>query len=234
MAGLTAKKAFPWPSDAELEQAPERRIAILVPLWREHGVIRQMLDHNLWRRSATRNYDVFMGVYPNDQPTLQAVSEEAERQHARVHLALARTTGPPVEGRLPEHDPALHGGVRRVARASVFETVVTHDAEDLIHPDSLPLINWFCADYDMVQVPVLPLPTAPANSRTGCIATNSPSTSRKTFRCARSWADFCPRTAWARDSDRDALEPICGAARRPHVRPRMPDRRLRVRATGCT
>jgi adsorption protein B len=42
-----------------------------------------------------------------------------------------------------------------------FDAVVMHDAEDLIHPESLRLINYFLEDHDMVQVPVLPLPTPP-------------------------------------------------------------------------
>jgi bacteriophage N4 adsorption protein B len=37
--------------------------------------------------------------------------------------------------------------------------VMTHDAEDLIHPESLRLINWYARSYDMIQMPVLPLPT---------------------------------------------------------------------------
>jgi len=35
----TRKKPFPWPADADLETVAERRIAIFVPLWREHRVI---------------------------------------------------------------------------------------------------------------------------------------------------------------------------------------------------
>src|SRR5580704_3243376 len=37
---------FP-PGPRQLEAAPRMRIAILVPLWQEHGVIARMLDHNL-------------------------------------------------------------------------------------------------------------------------------------------------------------------------------------------
>ena len=40
-----------------------------------------------------------------------------------------------------------------------FDIMMTHDAEDLIHPESLRLINWFSRDLRMVQVPVLALPT---------------------------------------------------------------------------
>jgi hypothetical protein len=41
------RREFPWPSEAELTQAAQRRIAILVPLWQEHAVIGPMLRHNL-------------------------------------------------------------------------------------------------------------------------------------------------------------------------------------------
>jgi hypothetical protein len=44
---FTRRKPFSWPSEVELDRAAERRIAILVPLWREHRVIAQMLEHTL-------------------------------------------------------------------------------------------------------------------------------------------------------------------------------------------
>ena len=40
------REAFTWPREAELAQASQRHIAILVPLWHEHQVIGQMLRHN--------------------------------------------------------------------------------------------------------------------------------------------------------------------------------------------
>jgi adsorption protein B len=40
-----------------------------------------------------------------------------------------------------------------------FRVVAMHDAEDVIHPESLRLINWFSRTNAMVQIPVLPLPT---------------------------------------------------------------------------
>jgi adsorption protein B len=127
-----------------------------VPLWREHAVIGRMLEHNL---SVLRysNYDVFVGVYPNDELTLRAVNDAAAR-NPRVHPAMVPHDGPTSKGdclnriytRLAEFEEE-----RRVR----FDVVVTHDAEDLMHPDSLRLINWYSRDYDMVQIPVLPLPT---------------------------------------------------------------------------
>ena len=152
----TRRRSFPWPSDADLDAAPERRIAILLPLWREHRVIAQMLERNLAaiRYSA---YDIFAGVYPNDAPTGRAV-EELARSHARVHTVVVPHDGPTSKGdclnwayRGMETHASLHG--------FRYDVVMTLDAEDLVDPDSLRLVNWFSRDYAMVQVPVLALPT---------------------------------------------------------------------------
>src|ERR1017187_6385827 len=69
---FSARKRFRWPSAAELDCAPQRRIAIFVPLWREEGVIAQMLERNL-AVICYREYEIFAGVYPNDEPTIRAV-----------------------------------------------------------------------------------------------------------------------------------------------------------------
>src|SRR5581483_3932433 len=92
----TRKKPFPWPEEADLDAIAERRIAVFVPLWHEEGVIGQMLDHNL---SVIRyaNYDVFVGVYPNDPLTRRAVADAALR-NPRVHLAVCPHDGPTSKG----------------------------------------------------------------------------------------------------------------------------------------
>jgi adsorption protein B len=153
---LTGRRRIPWPAELELRQTPERRIAIFVPVWHEHGVIGQMLEHNL-AEIGYSNYDVFVGVYPNDPSTVRAVSEQS-RRHPRVHVATCPHNGPTSKGdcmnwiyrRMQEFE--AQQGVR-------FEIVVTHDAEDMVHARSLRLINWFSRGYEMVQIPVLPLPT---------------------------------------------------------------------------
>ncbi len=134
----------------------EKRIAIFLPLWHEHSVIGLMLEHNI---GAIRyaNYDFFVGVYPNDGPTLDAV-REAEARFGNVHLAIVPHDGPTCKAdclnwifqSMLAHEEACGIG---------FELIVTHDAEDVIHPESLRWINYYSADYDMVQIPVLPLPT---------------------------------------------------------------------------
>ena len=151
-----ARQRFRWPAAAELDRAPQRRIAIFVPLWREEGVIAQMLERNLAIIRYSR-YEIFAGVYPNDGPTIRAVCAAA-RRNPRVHLAICSANGPTSKG------DCLNNAYRSMegyeaAKGVRFEIVVTHDAEDLIDAESLRLINWFSRDYQMVQIPVLPLPT---------------------------------------------------------------------------
>jgi len=151
---LRRRTRFDWPSAADLDAAAHRRIAIFVPLWREHAVIGAMLDHNT---SVIRydNYDFFVGVYPNDALTVEAVSVLSDR-HPQVHVVVCPHPGPTSKADCLNW---IYHGMAAWEREhdARFDVVVTHDAEDLIHPDSLPLIDYFAQRYDMVQIPVLPL-----------------------------------------------------------------------------
>jgi adsorption protein B len=201
--GLTARKSFAWPADAELQQAPQHRIAIFVPLWREHGVIRQMLDHNL-AAIQYGNYDVFVGVYPNDQPTRRAVAE-AERRHGRVHLALVGHDGPTSKA------DCLNAIHRRMlsyeeVHGANFENIVIHDAEDLIHPESLRLINWYMRDYQMVQVPVLALPTGIGEFTHGLYCDEFAEFQSKDIPVRQKLGGFLPSNGVGTGFDRNALE----------------------------
>jgi adsorption protein B len=139
-------------------RAASRRIAIFVPLWREDGVIRSMVERNV---RALREYDCefFVGVYPNDEETLLA-ARELERRLARVHVSICPHAGPTSKAdnlnwifeRMQETEQE---------RGRRFDVVITHDAEDVIHPDALRLVARHIEQYDMVQIPVLPIATPP-------------------------------------------------------------------------
>ena len=150
------KPRFRWPSETELAGAEQRRIAILLPLWREQAVIGKMLEHNL-EVIRYSEYDFFIGVYPNDAHTIRAVQDVA-LVDPRVHVAFCPHDGPTSKADCLNR--AYHGMIEYEDRHGVhYDIVMTHDAEDLIHPEALRLTNWFSRDYDMVQIPVLPLPT---------------------------------------------------------------------------
>ncbi|HUB83467.1 MAG TPA: glycosyl transferase family protein [Bryobacteraceae bacterium] len=152
----TWRKPFPWPEDRALAAAAERPIAILVPLWSEQRVIGRMLEHNL-RAIRYSNYDIFAGVYPNDDNTRRAV-EAVAATHPRVHPVIGPHDGPTSKGDCLNW---LYRGMERHEQECGirYEVMMTHDAEDLADPDSLRLVNWFSRDYAMVQVPVLALAT---------------------------------------------------------------------------
>ncbi|HYM11503.1 MAG TPA: glycosyl transferase family protein, partial [Bryobacterales bacterium] len=134
----------------------EKKIALLIPAWREDAVIEQMLERNL---AAIRysNYEIFVGVYPNDLPTVGRVMA-AERIGARVRHVACPHDGPTSKADCLNW---IYRGVLAYEESTGtrFDIVMHHDAEDLIHPESLWWINRYAEHYDMVQVPVLPLET---------------------------------------------------------------------------
>ena len=150
-----AASLFP-PGPRQLENAPRQRIAIFVPLWHEHQVIGRMLEHNL---AAIRypDYHFFAGCYPNDVETQEAVQAVAER-FPQVHLALCPHPGPTSKADclnwIYQHLLLLEE-----KSGQLFDIVMIHDAEDLIHPEELRWINYYAARYDFVQTPVLALAT---------------------------------------------------------------------------
>lgn len=150
-----SKKPLPRSTLGELV-VPPRRIAIFVPCWKESGVIGNMVRHNI---SAIRysNFDFFLGVYPNDLRTVAAATQLSEG-FPNVHVAACPHPGPTSKA------DCLNWIYRRMQQfeeqqEAYFDTVVLHDAEDMIHPEALALIDRERAQYAMVQVPVLPLPT---------------------------------------------------------------------------
>jgi len=207
---VTCRVRFPWPKDAEMRRAAERPIAVFVPLWRENTVIGRMLEHNL-AAIRYRNYHFFVGVYPNDAPTVRAVAGQA-RRHRRVHIATCPHDGPTSKGdclnwiyqRMKDHEARHH---------MRFKIVVMHDAEDLIHPESLRLINWFSRRYAMVQVPVLPLPTALSEWTHGLYCDEFAEYQHKDIPVRQHLGGFLPSNGVGTGFDREALDRLAGTRR---------------------
>ena len=139
-----------------LPEVEPRPIAILVPLWHEHAVIACMLEHNL---AAIRypSYHIFAGIYANDSLTEEAVASISER-FANVHLAVCPHDGPTSKADCLNWI-YQHVGLYEEQNDIAFDIVVTHDAEDLIHPEELRWINAYAKRFDFIQIPVLALAT---------------------------------------------------------------------------
>ena len=140
-------------TEAELRALPEQSIAIMIPAWQEDAVIARMLRNTL-ATVEYRNFDIFVGTYPNDEPTMMAVAGVAETD-PRVHRIVCPHDGPTnkadclnwiIEG-IRHHDKVSG------RRSAIF---MLHDSEDMVHPLSFKLMNRFIPEAAMVQLPVIP------------------------------------------------------------------------------
>lgn len=128
-------------------------IAVFIPVWCEADVIGATIAHALkaWPQSGLRLY---VGCYRNDPATLAAAMAAAgcdPRVRLVVHGCQGPTTKADCLNRLYAAlvEDERRGGV--MARA-----VVLHDAEDMVHPQALAVMDRALDHHDFVQLPVRP------------------------------------------------------------------------------
>ena len=131
------------------------RIAIFIPAWKEVEVIGSMLTHalNCWGEA---DYRIFIGTYPNDPDTIDAIAAVAEGD-ARVVVGINPLPGPSTKADcLNVLWRAMLADEAQLGRN--YKAVVLHDAEDVVHPDEIRLFDFMIDRFQLVQLPVLPLP----------------------------------------------------------------------------
>jgi len=130
--------------------------AVLVPAWKEDAVVGTMLAHTLkvWPQAELR---IYAGCYRNDVATLAAMVGAARDPRLRivVHDQPGPTTKADCLNRLYAAlvEDERRGGWRA-------RSLVLHDAEDMVHPAALGLLDRGLDDADFVQLPVRPEPQA--------------------------------------------------------------------------
>ncbi len=131
------------------------RLAVFVPAWHEAEVIGAMIAHTL-RSWPQTGLTLYVGCYGNDAGTLAAaigVAGDDPRLRIVVHGRQGPTTKADCLNRLYA---AMAADEAR--RGMAFTGVVLHDAEDMVHPAALPVIDQALARVDFVQLPVRPEP----------------------------------------------------------------------------
>lgn len=130
--------------------------AVLVPAWRESAVIGAMVSHCLesWPQQDLR---IYVGVYRNDQATLAALTMLGHDPRLRVvlHDRDGPTTKADCLNRL--YRAMTEDEQRAGARV---RSLILHDAEDMVHPAALALMDRALDMVDFVQLPVRPEPQA--------------------------------------------------------------------------
>jgi adsorption protein B len=139
------------------ERALDGPAALLIPTWREDAVIEHTLIHALaaW---PNRELRVYVGCYRNDPLTLEAVSRGADGD-GRVRLVVHDRDGPSTKADcLNRLYAALEADEARCGRD--YRLVLLHDAEDMVDPAALGLMDRALDTADFIQLPVLPEPQA--------------------------------------------------------------------------
>jgi adsorption protein B len=127
--------------------------AVLIPAWHEERVIGFTVAHALaaWPQPELRLY---VGCYRNDPATADAVRRSAAGD-PRMRLVVVERDGPTTKADcLNVLYAALEDDERRCGRP--FRLVVLHDAEDMVDPAALGLLDRAVEDADFVQLPVIP------------------------------------------------------------------------------
>jgi adsorption protein B len=130
------------------------RIAIFVAAWDEANVIGAMLRSALARIDYP-DFRIYVGTYPNDPATMDAVAEVVEHD-ARVRLVTGRENGPTTKADCLNTiwRALLRDEADEAARA---KAVVLHDAEDVLHAGELRIFDALIGPHLVVQLPVHPL-----------------------------------------------------------------------------
>ena len=135
------------------QSAPDCRLAIFVPAWKEAEVIGAMLGRCL-RQWRSNRYRIYVGCYPNDPATIAAVAA-ASSGTENIRIVICQQNGPTTKADCLNH---LWDALCKdeIEEKSDFKAVVLHDAEDLVHPQELRLLGYLIGRAALVQLPVIP------------------------------------------------------------------------------
>ncbi len=129
------------------------QLAIFIPAWKEANVIGQMLECTAAQWSLDTAHTIFVGCYPNDAETQNAVQQG---NAANVHIAICPENGPTTKADCLN---ALWRAMRlqEDEQDHRFTAIILHDAEDVVHPLELDVYRFFTHRFGLVQIPVMPL-----------------------------------------------------------------------------
>jgi adsorption protein B len=139
-----------------IETDSPKRTAVMIPAWREAGVVADMIRSTLELTHYPKALlEFFVGVYPNDEATRKEV-EQLARDNPNVHCVVNPRPGPTNKS---QNLNAVYTAIKveERERGIPFQVVVIHDAEDVIHPYSFKLYSALLNTHEAVQLPVIAL-----------------------------------------------------------------------------
>jgi bacteriophage N4 adsorption protein B len=132
----------------------EQPLAILVTSWKQTAALTAMLEH-LQSSLQYRNFQIFVGVYPNDTDSIVAI-ERLCAAHPRIHRIDVPHLGPTC--RADALNWVVEGVFAHELRAAnQFAGMVVQGNGDVLHPLSLAYFNYLLPRKDLIQLPVATL-----------------------------------------------------------------------------
>lgn len=143
-----------------LDSVPSKLLAVIVAAWHEDNVLEAVIENMISSLQYPRSmFHVFIGVYPNDDATIEVV-RKIEKAFDNVHMVINVRPGPTCKA------DNINNIVRYIKkfedeRRWRFASITIHDSEDVVHPYELKLTNYLLDSYDVLQFPVIPLQRMP-------------------------------------------------------------------------
>lgn len=132
----------------------EKPVAMILPAWKEAGVIKKMLLNTL-NTIDYHNYFIFVGCYPND-PETQAEVDQVSEVYPQVVKVVNSKPGPTTKA---DNLNEIYRGICHFEKETgrTFDIIMVSDSEDIHHQLSIRLFNYLMPRFDMIQTPVIPL-----------------------------------------------------------------------------
>lgn len=145
----------------DLQKTPPKLLAMAIPAWQEDNVLEAVID-NLIESTMypTSMYHIFLGIYPNDLPTL-AAAQRLVGKHPNVHLVINPLTGPTNKAQNLNH-VITQMKAFETTHGVRFASLTIHDSEDVVHPYELKITNHMLDTHGALQFPVFPLLPRPS------------------------------------------------------------------------
>ncbi|HWU42976.1 MAG TPA: glycosyltransferase, partial [Bdellovibrio sp.] len=137
---------------ARMKREPQKNIAIMIANWKEAEVLGPMIRGNI-RGLEYTNYTFFLGVYPNDLATWEEASRLEKLFPHKVVVIVNSQPGPTSKGQM------LNEIARQILESEEklgirYDLFLLQDSEDVLHPYSLTLMNFYSHEADFIQIPV--------------------------------------------------------------------------------
>ena len=139
-----------------LDSKPPKLIAFTVAAWHEENVLFDVIENIIVSQHYPKSmYHIFIGVYPNDAPTIE-VAKALEEKYSNVHCIINHLPGPTSKAQNINYVISKIKDFEK-EKGWRFAALTIHDSEDLVHPYELKVTNYLIDEHPALQFHVFPL-----------------------------------------------------------------------------